>query len=310
MYVQLPLLFNMSGRVREFCGICERPDMTRLVKEDLFQIDKKLARYDLLFKKQTGKTIIQTAKAAAEFTGSGEGKKCAVIPVTAGLGIITDFSETVAGILKYAGADAFVTKAADVSGLKEAYEKGCELAFLADDDTFLACSLKSGVFADNGKATGYGFAQALLFAIESRRGSAKGQRILVLGAGPVGRAAAHYIAGKGAIAVIYDIDRKKQEKLLLRESGAVAAADGGSCENCLYIIDATTQGNFIDAGQVCEDTLIAAPGMPPGPTRQAMEKAVVIHNPLELGTLTMYFMCLKEAQDNYTPRVGAGAFKP
>ena len=271
--------------------------MTRLVKEDLFNTAQRLPAYDALFKKQTGKTLVQTAKKAAGIKNDIPLKSAAVIPVTAGLGIITDFAWTVAEILRYTGADVTLTQGCDVTGLKEAYDKGCEIAFLADDDTFLACAAGKRIYSDNGQATGYGYAQALIYAIENRGEKAEGKKVLVLGAGPVGRSAAFYLARSGLSVCVYDTDSTKYALLPETEKGIEAAAEKPSPKDFLYIVDATTQGGFIGEDQVSEDTIIAAPGMPWGPTAAAMKKAEVIYDPLELGTLTMYFQCLFRMED-------------
>ncbi len=64
-----------------------------------------------------------------------------------------------------------------------------------------------------------------------------------------------------------------------------------------YIIDASTSADFITAEDVSDETIIAAPGMPRGITAEACGKATVLHNPLELGIMTMYFDCLKKLED-------------
>jgi pyrrolysine biosynthesis protein PylD len=48
---------------------------------------------------------------------------------------------------------------------------------------------------------------------------------------------------------------------------------------------------------VTDKTIIAAPGMPCGVCPEAREKATVIHNPLELGIMTMYFDCIKKFEE-------------
>ena len=112
--------------------------MTRLVREDIFEIEEKIGQYDQYFMSQTGKTMAQIARTAAGVTGEIVPYGVTVIPVTSGLGIISTFSESVAAILKHAGIHAVVSKRTDVAGIQEAYLSGREIIFMADDDVFSA----------------------------------------------------------------------------------------------------------------------------------------------------------------------------
>ena len=60
-----------------------------------------------------------------------------------------------------------------------------------------------------------------------------------------------------------------------------------------YIYNATTSAGFITADDVSADTVISAPGMPCGITKEACGIATVIHNSLELGVITMYYECVR-----------------
>ena len=77
-----------------------------------------------------------------------------VIPVTAGLGVITDFSATVAAILNSLGCDARVTVESDISGLASAFARGTDAVMLADDHRFVAIKLRTRKVVDNLDATG------------------------------------------------------------------------------------------------------------------------------------------------------------
>lgn len=55
--------------------------------------------------------------------------------------------------------------------------------------------------------------------------------------------------------------------------------------------------HVIEKEDVTENTVIAAPGMPLGVDENARTIATVIHNPLELGILTMYCDCLKQMEE-------------
>ena len=178
--------------------------MTRLVREDIFEIEEKIGQYDQYFMSQTGKTMAQIARTAAGVTGEIVPYGVTVIPVTSGLGIISTFSESVAAILKHAGIHAVVSKRTDVAGIQEAYLSGREIIFMADDDVFSAFGAGIRAQSDNGDATGRGYMAALFAAMESRGIDPACKEVLILGAGPVGSAAADYAINHHVDTVIYD----------------------------------------------------------------------------------------------------------
>lgn len=268
--------------------------MSRLLESDIDSIERQLQNYDNLFKQQTGQTMVEIAKIAVGLTEYIDNRKAAVIPVSSGLGIITGFSQAVGAILRHCQIDTLVTEKTDVAGLQQAYRAHCEIAFMADDNVCAALGIGSSVSSDNGWATGRGYAAAIIEAIKHQGVNPRNQRVLIIGAGPVGIAAAQYISEQRAIPVIYDLEMCKAARL---------AASIETCEYCTsppqlnafsYIIDASTAGDIIRAEDVTEKTIIAAPGMPCGVTAGARKKATVIHNPLELGIITMYFDCMKQ----------------
>ena len=271
--------------------------MTRLVESDIDSIEEGLQEYDKIFAEQTGCTLEEVARKAAGIRGKIRRRKTAVIPVTSGLGVIGGFAQAEAAILKHCGIETLVTDKADVGGIWEAYENSCELAFLADDDTYVAVGIGSTARSENGEATGRGYAAALAASMEKREISPAGNKVLILGAGPVGSAAARYLAENGAIPVICDLDESKSRNLAGKIEGAQMVPADVTVGDYAFIVDATTAGDIIDEEDVSEDTVIAAPGMPCGVTQKAAEKAIVIHNPLELGTLTMYFQCISQLEE-------------
>lgn len=267
--------------------------MTRLKEQDIDYISARIKAYDEMFKKQTGCTMEELAKQVTALNSYRGGAKVAVVPVTSGLGIIGGFSETVCNILSYVGAEAYVTSGTDVAGLQEAYERKADIVFMADDDVCSAFTLGKKAYSDNGEATGKIFAAALASAI----GEVEGEEVLIMGAGPVGQAAARYLWQKGAIPVICDLDEAKARKLAEEEDlvGSYIEAYPPKLSSYAYIVDATTAGDYITASDVTEKTIIAAPGMPLGVTKEASEIATVIHNPLEIGIIMMYFDCVQKS---------------
>ncbi|MCR4892183.1 MAG: 3-methylornithyl-N6-L-lysine dehydrogenase PylD [Lachnospiraceae bacterium] len=270
--------------------------MTRLVHKDIFEINKRIKAYDQeIFRSQTGRSMREIACIAA---GGGDLKpslSVACVTVTGGLGEITDFAGMNAAILRHCGADAEEMKCRDVAGIQEAFRKRKDLILMADDDVFSLFGAGLAVESDNGDATGTGYAAALAEAIKHRGFPLEGQKILVLGGGPVGRAAAVYLAEAGAIPCIYDLDLEKAAGLVRLIPGSLLLEIEPEYGRYSFILDATTTGDQIGAKDVSKDTIISAPGVPCIATEEAAKIATVIHNPLELGVITMYYQCLARA---------------
>lgn len=268
--------------------------MTRLVEEDINTLIVNLKAYDGTLKQQTGMALVDIAMGAVGRKRPFRSLKVAVVPVTSGLGIIDGFSDTVCGILRYCGIDAYVTASTDVGGIQEAYRTGAEMIFMADDDVCSAFSVGSNAYSDNGYATGIGFAAALEIAMRERKVE---KNVLVLGLGPVGRSAAEYLQQNGCDVWVYDTDSSAMDSFLASHPGVKRLEDSRDKSKFIYIYDATPVAHVIEKKDVTENTVIAAPGMPLGVDEDAGKIATVIHNPLELGILTMYCDCLKQMEE-------------
>ena len=270
--------------------------MTRLKTNDIRDISCTLHSYDMEVKKTLGVSLEQIAKRAVMIMNNNSINKkdfkpnkdimVAVIPITSGLGIIDGFSESVRDILRYCGANVFITENSDVAGIKEAYQKGAGLIFMADDNVCASFCLEGKVYSDNGYATGIGFAAALEIMMDG----AIGKEVLILGAGSVGIASAIYFSRIGAIPVLCDLI---EEKAVNASKNIINSRieTSGNINKYKYILDASTSEGFIKDENVSTYTKISAPGIPLGVTNEAKQKAVVFHNPLELGIMTMYFDC-------------------
>lgn len=268
--------------------------MTRLIEADICDIAGDLAVYDTLFKGQTGHSLEEIAMRAAG--GFGRSKRSvAIIPVTAGQGLIGGFTKAIASILDHCLIPNQVMKYSDVAGLQAAYDSGCDLGFMADDSVFSAFGLGQRVAADNGLATGRGYAAALLAAMENQGIEPAEEEILVIGLGPVGRGAVHYLDEHNIPVVACDLVRERAQGAVAESSRKVRILGcGEDFRDYRFIIDATDSASVLADNQVGENTIIAAPGMPLGMSEAARKRAMVIFNPLELGVLTMYFSCLDQ----------------
>lgn len=274
-------------------------NMTRLNTSDIDRIKDNLQRNDRYWKQLLNYKLEEIAKKAVNVSDANTVLKTAVIPVTSGLGIIGGFCEAVKEILDYCGADAFITDGTDVAGILEACRKTADIIFMADDNVCAAFSMQGNVYSDNGYATGIGFAAALEIMMKK----AEREKVLILGAGPVGTAAAQYFSARGAIPVLCDILTEKAIKAASSIRNAEVEKDIAKIKSYRYILDATNSGDFIKARDVTEDTRISAPGMPLGVSEEVSGLIPVFHNPLELGIMTMYFDCVKQLEERKS-RVG------
>ena len=264
--------------------------MSRLTEKDIENTAKALRENDGKYRALMGAGIREIAAYAVDFKGRIPAFKCAVVPVTSGQGIIGNFSETVCAILAYCGAEAYVTDKTDVAGIWQAYGRDADLIFMADDDVCAAFGTRGRIRSDNGYATGIGFAAALDLM------SGSPQDVIVLGAGPVGQAAAKYLDQKGWTVFMYDPVFEKTEEALKKAPGfRVLHAPGGYKQHC-HILCAANAGGIITAADVTARTHISAPGIPLGVTHKAAEIARVFHNPLELGIAVMLHHCAKQYQ--------------
>jgi pyrrolysine biosynthesis protein PylD len=263
--------------------------MSRLTECDIEKVSDFLSQTDKISVDLIGLRLSEIASNAVVLSAKPKHKKCGVVPVTSGLGVISNFSETVVSILKYLGAEAFVTKKTDISGIAEAYEKNADIIFAADDDTFSAICTRKQYISDNGKSTGIGFAEALCSVYK------KDSEILVIGAGPVGRAAAKYIGGKGFPVCLFDNNPDKLSDF--SEAGNVKILKNCDFSEYKYILCAANTGGFITSSDVDKKTFISAPGMPLCVDEEALKAVTLFHNPLELGVAVMYYDCLKVLLD-------------
>lgn len=269
--------------------------MTRLIKEDVEEIRQELDLYDFELREKTGLSLRQVACAAAGFsekdiTHKTSNNKAAVIPITVGEGIITSFTTAVQSIIQHLGFQAVVTTETDVAGMAEGIAAGANILFMADDNRFIALNIQTGAVADNGEATGIGFVTALNGIVRGIRG----KDVLVLGAGPVGVSAIAALESSGAKPAVFDIDETKVDKFNDDPRVQIETDLKRALARYRFIIDATTQGGFIELDDLHLDTKMACPGMPLGlsSTAYLTLKDGVIHDPLQIGVATMLMMTL------------------
>lgn len=261
--------------------------MTRLTEQDMRCLIDRLPEFEAGLLEVTGLDLRGLAHRACCLESAGSpltAARMAAVPVSAGHGAIPYFSECVQTILERIGCDAFVTEHADVRGLQEAVEQEADVVFLADDDRFVALNVKWGACADDDPCTASGYVAALAAAA----GGLRSREVLVLGLGPVGRAAARRLREIGAQVIAVEPDR---------ERAAVGAAELGvtivSLEDGLQrtelIFDAAPARGLVARDWVTPGSIAAVPAVPSGFTASAQRAlgSRHIHEPLAIGVAVM-----------------------
>jgi pyrrolysine biosynthesis protein PylD len=278
--------------------------MTRLRSVDIAPICTSLDTYDGELLEKTGSTLRGIACHAAGLNEEAvvdtlSRSVAGVVPITWGQGVIGGFCETTESILTHIGCKSFVTGNSDVRGLAEAYGKGADVIFMADDEQFVALNSRTRQVVDNTAATGGGFAAGLSLMV----GGLRGRKVLVLGCGPVGCSATSKLRNYGAVVTVYDIKPGRSQELV---QAMGSAAEGEiTIENNFrkalsrhtLMIDATNSADIIHASDISSETYIAAPGMPLGLSCNASKKISdrLLHDPLQIGVATMAVEVLKKA---------------
>jgi len=277
--------------------------MTRLTEDDIRGLTVGLRRFESGLVEISGLTL--RALAARTVAVDAEASSVAVdaeassapapalpgaasfacVPVTTGEGLISGFSECVAVILRHMGWSARVTDDPDVRGVQDAVDGGAEVLFIADDHRFVALNVRKGRCIDDDPATAHGYATAL----EAAAGGLEGRPVLLLGLGPVGRAAAARLLTRGARLSVVEPD---DERVELAAGEGLAFARVGLDEGLRgadLVFDATPAPAVIDASQIGPRTVAAVPGVPSAFTAAAQAKLGTrhIHEPLAIGVAVM-----------------------
>jgi len=271
--------------------------MTRLQPDDICYITSNLSDYSRNMENKTGRSLFGIA---CHTCGMDEetvkkrliDKSICVVPVTAGLGIISHFSDTVAAILTFLGYRATLADRTDVSGVAQAFESGKDALIMADDHRFVAIDLHARQVIDNTDATGRGFAAAL----DLMAGGIRGRDVLVMGCGPVGAAGADMLVSKGARVVLLDkhrnaavrvkknlTDRYRTTDIIIEEDLKTALS------RYRFILEATPCPDTITSDMVSPDMRVAAPGVPLGVSSdaKALLGSHLVHDTLEIGVAVM-----------------------
>lgn len=276
--------------------------MTRLLPRDIDNISADLAVHNRHLISATGYSLFElgckcwTVDPEAMLL-QAKSYTVRVIPVTSGLGVITSFSDTVAGILQFLGFKAQVSTATDVSGIADAVESKVDGLFMADDVTFISLDCASWEKIDNSVVTGRMYATVMDLMV----GDTANNDVLVVGCGPVGSSAAVQLLRCGRNVTLFDTSQGQAEGLKKRlfemcnatenlEQRISIASDGRACLRAFeHIIDATPDSHLIADSYLTSSTKIAIPGVPPGLSEYGFGflQNNVVHDKLELGVTGM-----------------------
>lgn len=258
-------------------------NMVSKIREGLMETDKTL--FDTI-----GLDLRRLACRAANLDSESNltGINVAVIPVTCGKGITPGFTVSVKEILLHLGMNAEVTTGTDVTGFSEAIREGYDLAFMADDETFIAHPIGTSAIVDNSECTALGFVQAME---EAARGL-NGKRVVVVGLGKVGSHAIHHLLLRGALVTGLDLNREAISRA--RNRFGISCFDV-SCTP-LHEADLIFQAcpGRVDDRLVKNGSIIAAPGVPFIFEGNAKARScVVIHDMLPTGVAVMAAKAVK-----------------
>ena len=267
--------------------------MTRLMTKWISGIESEIQDYDENLKKKLGMDLAELAAKTSGinervFNNKLQNHTVAVVPITAGEGMIGAFSESVAAIAGVMGFNAFVTEKTDVSGISEGILKGADLLIMADDNEYISINVKTGAIGDNNTATARGY----ITILEKMAGTLKNKDVLVIGCGIVGRKAIDVLKEKGAVVYVYDKNANRLEDLDCE--GISVLTDGKDIKNFKYILDATNEGGWLRKDMLADDAVLSAPGVPLSLDEETycFMHDRVIHDYLQIGTAVMIGLVL------------------
>lgn len=274
--------------------------MTRLKTEWIENIRYEAEDWDNALRDQTGAGLCELALRGSgtsrkEFEKAKKNCPVGVVSITGGQGVIGTFAESVASIVSAMGFTAEVAEKTDVNGFYEACSRGAHVVFMADDNRFLAVNLTKKALGENDRSTARGYVEALEGMMEKRGNvGLKGQTVLLLGYGRVGREIEKYLLEKEARLVIYDKDEDIRRKILAQ--GKVFLEKIEDMKRYELIMDATSTGPWITTDMLHKDVFIAAPGIPFSLDEETREdfQGRWVHDNLPIGTAVMLAYALGE----------------
>ena len=270
--------------------------MTRLISEWISNIEREIDQYDEILKTRLGKGLLELACIASDVTENTLKEKATsdivyVVPITSGLGEIGHFAESVRAIISKLGFSTKISKKTDVAGFYEAVQNGANLIFMADDNEFIAFSMKRNIAVNNDEATARGFFAAYN-EIYKKLGHDQIKTALV-GAGKIGSLIIESLIKNKIDFTVLEKNLKIKESLI--KKGIKQINEPLDLIDFDIIIDASSEGFFIKSEMLKEGVWIVGPGVPLALDNEAFanNKDRIIHDYLPIGTATMLAMAYK-----------------
>lgn len=256
--------------------------MALLTSEDLDNLATKFKESKFVIKNATGLELTDICKG---IYGKELGSEIVgIIPITAGNGIIGNFTSSLLFIVEYLGMSGFITEYTDVSGYYEAINSNVDILLMADDHFFVAHNLKNGKIITNHEATGIIYSE-----IASKFKEKNSNDILVIGLGRVGYTGAKHLAKRGFNVYACDPNKiflgKAIHELGIKE---YCKEDG---KHFSMIFEATPNANTISEDMIMDRCLVSTPGIPCGLPQDIGKKHKVdlVMEPLLIGVTSMLY---------------------
>lgn len=205
-----------------------------------------------------------------------------VVPVSSGEGRIDGFAESLSEIASYLKLRARISSFTDVAGIRDAYEARSDIIMMADDEAFIAFDTNERKLADNSFCT----ANAYVTALEMAAGTLAGKKVLVVGAGRVGKLGIGMLLNRGANVIVVENDpvayrwaarERKLETYLMVEEGL------RHTDIVLNASPVSIPGDLVKIG-----TVLANPGVPFEPDDECLRRCrAIVHDPIAIGASAM-----------------------
>lgn len=257
--------------------------MALLTPEDLANMTNALIENDRTILELTNYSLDGLCREI--YKTSPKNEKIAIIPITAGGGIIGSFSESLLFTVRHFGMDGFITENTDVAGYYEAVTKGADIILMADDLAYIAHNLRNGKIAHNQICTGRIYAEILCNAKDYD----DDKDVLVIGLGKVGTPALETFLNEKQNVYVFDVDSKRVDEIVSQY--CVQKYDAKAGKRFSRIFEATPCADTISESVLKQNSLVSTPGIPCGISDELIEKynVRVVLEPLGIGTLSMLY---------------------
>ena len=257
--------------------------MALLTPEDLANMTNALVENDRLIEKLTNYSLDGLCRKIYKTAQNNE--KIAIIPVTAGNGIIGSFSESLLFTVQHFGMNGFITKETDVAGYYEAVKNGADIILMADDLTYMAHNLRNGKIAHNQICTGRIYAEILCHADDY----SDDKDVLLIGLGKVGTPALETFLKEEQNVYVYDVDAGRVDEIVSKYP--VLKYKEADSKTFSKIFEATPAADTISEAALKQNCFVSTPGIPLGISKKLIEKynVRVVQEPLGIGTLSMLY---------------------